>query len=151
MWWQIVLVGEAVLTPNWDLKLRPNTKFSGSEKCICGIYLCRKVMHKCPWPGGWDNFLLGDRVYQKIKFTSVFLSAINFAFVCIMASKAVVYNLGFAQTKTSSNLESGKGQLGKIVLSTVVTTWPPASIVHTWPNHLAGSNTLSDTTGRRPR
>ena len=72
MWWQIVLGGKAVFTPNWDLKLRPNPKFSGSEKCICGIYLCRKVMHKCQWPGGWENFLLEARVYQKNKFTSVF-------------------------------------------------------------------------------
>ena len=41
VWWQIVLEGEAVLTPNWELNLRPNPKLSGREKCICvcGIYM----------------------------------------------------------------------------------------------------------------
>ena len=42
-----------------------------------------------------------------------------------MASKVGVYNLRFAQRETFSNLENGKGQLGKFVLSSLATcsTW----------------------------
>ena len=42
-----------------------------------------------------------------------------------MASKVGVYNLRFAKRETFSNLENGKGQLGKFVLSSLATcsTW----------------------------
>ena len=72
------------------------------------------------------------------RFTLNFLSAVKVAGVCIMASKAGVYNLRFAQRQTFLfNLESGKYQLGKFVLSSVA-TWAPVppgkspGVKYTW-------------------